>query len=105
MLLGRSAPWPVLDPEDGDQSNEPSNRTQGDTDLVSAAVEQEEEVLMRESEEASYQWVRQMMTASDAPMPFKYQVGNLIVALLATTLVIVAFHEPASADLSPPQLQ
>ena len=72
---------------------------------MSAAVEQEEEVLMRESEEASYQWVRQMMTASDAPMPFKYQVGNFIVALLATTLVIVAFYEPASADLSPPQLQ
>ena len=45
------------------------------------------------------------MEASDASVPFKHKVGHFIVALLATTLAIVASYAPTAADSSAPQRQ
>jgi len=69
------------------------------------AEPKEEEISNSENEEANSQWVEQMMKASDAPMPFKHKVANAIVALLATTLAILASYEPTAADSVTPQLQ
>ena len=85
--------------------HQPSNWTEEETDSVSAAMKQEEEILTNESGDASSQWVKQMRKASDASMPFKHKVVNLIVALLATTLAIVASYAPTAADSPAPQLQ
>ena len=84
---------------------EPPRRTEGDNsqphetsvaDPANADIKQEEgeEVPNQESEDVGSQWVEQMMTASDAPMPLKSKVANFVVALLAITLAIVASHGP-----------
>ena len=76
-----------------------------EVDPKNAATAQEEEKPIQEDEDANMQWVEQMMNASDASMPFKYKVANLIVALLATTLAIITSFDPTTADSSATQLQ
>ena len=60
---------------------------------------------IHEGEDTRSQWVKQMMEASEAPMPFKQQVVNFAIALSAIMLAALASYTPADVDSSAPHLQ
>ena len=86
--------------------HKPENWTAGEADpSVENMVREEEEILTDEGEEASSQWVKQMMKVVNAPMSFQRKVGHCIVIFLAAAVVIQVFAAPTRADSSVPQLQ
>ena len=58
-----------------------------------------------EAEDTRSQWVKQMMEASEAPMPFKQKVANLAIALSAIMLAALASYSPADVDSPVSNLQ
>ena len=83
--------------------HEPLYWNEEEIDPVEAAMMQEEEVSMKESEDTSSQWNK--MKDLGASMLFSRKAANLMIALVATTLAISASYVPTAADSSAPQLQ
>ena len=86
-------------------SSQRSPQTEEEIDPVSAEMKQEESIPVHEGEDTSSQWVKQMMEASVAPMPFKQKVANFAIALSAIMLAAWASYSPADVDSPVPNLQ